>query len=491
MIEKHFKVTLLSDVVISASLATDQTNVATLEYIPGSNFLGIVANACYDSLTPTQAQALFHSGQVSFGDAYVLLNGERSYPIPFCLYTKKGEKIHEAPAYLFHRNPDFFFSDPSVQFEQQRRGFFTPSGKYVSELPKYLSLKSAQDRSMRRSKDEAMYGMEALRRGLEFGFSVRAEDPHWMDLIEQHLIGVRHVGKSKSAQYGLVRIEPMAEATPAPEASGPDQIEGQLVVYVLSDLCLFDEWGMPTQTPAATHFGVKGRVDFARSQVRPHSFSTRNAKRNAITMRRDCIRCGSVIVIELNEPVRRTDLPTMVGGFTAEGMGWVCYNPSFLQVKEGASEVPEWCLRLQKVSLTPEEHEKKEITTPLARLLQQQRKQVAEEQEIAAAVKDFMANQAQYFKAISPSQWGLIRQYASTASDMDDLLNKLFAEEGLLGEETTRGKEWRPIIGNNLAARLKQAIEERKEDFTNTDYVVFLASEMAKHNQKERKQNNE
>lgn len=492
MLIKQFKVTLLSDVVINASLTADQTNLATLEYIPGSNFLGIVANACYDSLSREKVQALFHSDRVSFGDAYVLVEGEISYPIPFCLYLKKGEKIYEgqAQAYVFHQNPDFFSSNPTLQFEQQRKGFFTPTGKYVDALPKRFSLKSAQDRSKRRSKDEAMFGMEALSRGLEFGFSVYADDADLLDLVEQHLGGIRHVGKSKSAQYGLVRIEPLEGNEQLDEGRESEQIEGRLVVYAISDLCLFDECGVPTQIPTAAHFGVKGRVDFLRSQLRPHSYSTRNTKRNAINMRRDCIKRGSVIVIDLDEPVQRSDLPTMVGGYIAEGLGWVCYNPPFLQGKEG-EEAPIWRLSLKKVDPIPSmASDIKEVTTSLGRLLKQQHAQIEEEQKIIEAVQAFRENHANKFRSISTSQWGVIRKFALKAADMDELINDLFGKGGILSEDSARHKEWSPTFAMDLAGLLKRELEQKKEFFANTDYVVVLASEMAKFKQ-DHKSNNE
>lgn len=481
MVEKHFKVTLLSDVAINASLATDQTNLASLEYIPGSNFLGIVANN-YNTLDNAKAYKLFHSNHVSFGDAYVLLNGERSYPIPLCLYVEKAVEITDGQVFVFHQKPAFFFSDSGKQYEQQRSGFFTPTGKYVHSLPKRFSLKSAQDRSVRRSKDEAMFGMEALSRGLEFGFSVRADDAVLLDLINQHLIGTRQIGKSKSAQYGLVRIEPMKEM-PDVEGAEAEEIEKYLIVYAASDLCLFDEFGIPTQIPSAAHFGVKGKVDFVRSQLRLHSYSNRNTKRNAINMRRDCIKRGSVIVIDLDEPVRRSALPAMVGGYIAEGLGWVYYNPSFLEVKED-EKAPVWKLSLKEVDPIPSiTSEIKEINTPLARLLKQQHAQIDEEQKIIKAVQDFKDNHANKFMSISPSQWGVLRQYALKAANMNELINELFGKEGFLSEDSSRYKEWNPIFAIDLVGLLKSELEQKKEIFTNTDYVVVLASEMAKFNQ--------
>ena len=49
MKEIFFKCTLVSDIVLNSKLATEG-NMTTLDFIPGSNFLGIVAGKIYNSL---------------------------------------------------------------------------------------------------------------------------------------------------------------------------------------------------------------------------------------------------------------------------------------------------------------------------------------------------------------------------------------------------------------------------------------------------------
>ncbi|HAQ36975.1 MAG TPA: hypothetical protein DCQ58_00570, partial [Saprospirales bacterium] len=75
MIIRHYKCTLKTDVVLNASLATEG-NMETLDYIPGSNFLGIVANQIYQNYMD-QAVEVLHNGHVSFGDG-IIYNDERS-----------------------------------------------------------------------------------------------------------------------------------------------------------------------------------------------------------------------------------------------------------------------------------------------------------------------------------------------------------------------------------------------------------------------------
>lgn len=69
----QFRCTLKSDVVLSASPAT-QGGVRTLDFIPGNAFLGIAASSLYDK-EDEHTWRLFHSSQVRFGDAHPSVEG--------------------------------------------------------------------------------------------------------------------------------------------------------------------------------------------------------------------------------------------------------------------------------------------------------------------------------------------------------------------------------------------------------------------------------
>lgn len=61
MKQMKFKVTLSTDVVLNVKSATDGNN-QTLDFIPGNNFLGIVAGRLYQKVDTQTAWTLFHSG---------------------------------------------------------------------------------------------------------------------------------------------------------------------------------------------------------------------------------------------------------------------------------------------------------------------------------------------------------------------------------------------------------------------------------------------
>lgn len=90
------------------------------------------------------------------------------------------------------------------------------------------------------------------------------------------LTGLRHVGRSRSAQFGLVSIEPFYYQ----DAYTCAHEDGQVVVYADSRLCFFDEEGQPTLSPTEEQLGVKGgKMDWAKSQIRTFQYAPWNYRR--------------------------------------------------------------------------------------------------------------------------------------------------------------------------------------------------------------------
>ena len=70
-----FQVEFLSDIVLQATSNT-QGNIEQLDFIAGSNFLGIVAQN-YDKFE--DSFKIFHSGEVKFGDGHILKNNKITF----------------------------------------------------------------------------------------------------------------------------------------------------------------------------------------------------------------------------------------------------------------------------------------------------------------------------------------------------------------------------------------------------------------------------
>ena len=135
MIRLDFICTFQSDIVLHASSNTEG-KIEKLDYIPGSNFLGMVARD-YAGFG-ADAFDVFHSGKVCFGDGHILEKGELSYHVPFSFQTYKGKSFEEAKdeneifVHHFLEQADFEAATANeTQYKQQRAGFFTSSGKYA------------------------------------------------------------------------------------------------------------------------------------------------------------------------------------------------------------------------------------------------------------------------------------------------------------------------------------------------------------------------
>ena len=163
MTSQQFQCTLLTDVILNVKSASEGPN-ATLDFIPGSCFLGIVASN-YDSFGE-KAWEIFHSGNVRFGDAHPALNGVRTLRAAASFYHPKLDAIHY---FNFH-----LIDNQMGQIKQCRTGFYNyctlPPQKV--NVGRQFAIKSAYDREQRRAKDEQMFGYESLVKGCVFLFEI-------------------------------------------------------------------------------------------------------------------------------------------------------------------------------------------------------------------------------------------------------------------------------------------------------------------------------
>lgn len=322
MISQQFQCTLLTDVILNVKSSSEGPN-ATLDFIPGSCFLGIVASN-YDSLGE-KAWEIFHSGKVRFGDAHPALNGVRTLRVAASFYHPKLDAQHY---FNFH-----LMDNQMGQMKQCRTGFYNycslPPQKV--NLKRQFAIKSAYDKEKRRAKDEQMFGYESLVEGCVFLFEIQSEEEALLEEINRNLVGVKRVGRSRSAQYGLVNIEP-AQFEEVLSSNIPLN-EGLYTVYADSRLIFMDSFGLPSCQPSAQDlgFGNEAEIIWEKSQIRTFQYAPYNWKRKCYDTDRYGIEKGSVFV------VHATSSPTSsryIGYHNNEGFGKVIYNAPFLSAKE-------------------------------------------------------------------------------------------------------------------------------------------------------------
>lgn len=475
-----FVCSLLSDVVLNQKAGSKEQQ-STLDFIPGNVFLGIVASRLYSSLSAEEAMRLFHSGEVRFGDAHPLCEGKRSLRIPAVLYYRKGEKLTDDGAYVMYK-----WDPGDSQPKQCRSGFyaFLENNRCVeAKTDKSVAIKSAYDSEMRCSKDEQMYAYESLNKGTKFAFEIECDevvDKSLIDRLQQALVGKRHVGHSRTSQYGLVSI---ALEDFECVASHQTHEDGLAVVYADGRLIFIDESGMPTFTPTTQQlgFGKGAEIDWEKSQLRTFQYAPWNAKRHNPDTDRCGIEKGSVFVVNLKGTTSPAE-SQYVGCYNNEGFGRVIYNPGFLRSEAGGKSVlgflAEGNEKCGKVSSANAGSGLNDI------LIKRVAVATKDESDIYAVVNSFVEDNKNEFRKGDErfaSQWGYIRSLAETSADLNAFYDALkeYLSHGVAAEK------WR-YKSKNLYDFIQGGSGRKKDgwqDFMSKNWrevMTNLAAEMAK-----------
>lgn len=408
-----FKCTLLSDIILSQSSSTEG-NQYSLDFIPGNNFLGIVAANIYNKVEKN-ALKVFHTGDVRFGDANPSIDGKRrGLKVPNAMFYPKLKKASEE-CYIHHLipNPN---SDAikGLQLKQCRNGFYVFDQNIGTPIPidKNYVIKSAYDSQMRKSDDGKLFGYQSLPKRLELYFEIESDlDEVTNKMIADTLIGTKHIGRSRTAQYGLVQIEDANyDEVPSNGLNG----KKYATVYADGRLIFLDENGEPIFRPTAKDLGFKetDKIDWSKSQVRTFQYSPWNGKRHTYDTDRCGIEKGSVFVVECSESPSES---RYIGFYKNEGFGKVIYNPEFLDGNnEGKANYT-----LKDIEQEPKIVKKDTIAeTPLMKYLKKQQVASAQTQSLYQDVNRFVKGNADLFKGEQfASQWSSIRNIAMIEPD--------------------------------------------------------------------------
>lgn len=463
---KQFKCTLLSDAVMSDTSATEGRR-GSLDFIPGNNFLGIVANELYDEGNG-DSYLLFHSGKVRFGDANPSRGHTRGLRVPASMYYPKLESL-ESECFIHHAIDDFD-SLKQKQLKQARNGFYTFEDGHAGEVKveRDFAIKSAYDSKRRRAKDGEMFGYESIAQGTELFFEVAFDDDvpeRVVGEVEKALTGRRHIGRSRTAQYGWVEIEPWQFGE---QKTGKG--DGQTAtVYADGRLIFFDAEGMPTLRPQAGDLGLEGEIDWEKSQVRTFQYAPWNFKRQAFDSDRIGMEKGSVLVVRTPDKVSGSNY---VGAYQNEGFGKVVYNPAFLDTVEKSNGKAAIIFDKEKEKESPQTAASFTDSVLQAFLLNRKDEQ-EKERKAYDIVEKFVSDNAYRFKGQRfSSQWGAIRSIAmSTEPTKIEGAIKEFVGHGVAKEQ------WE----NEGRRKLLEELMDKPEVQADIQNIIInLASEMAK-----------
>jgi len=479
----QFKCTLLSDIIINQKAATEG-NQQTLDFIPGSNFLGIAAQNLYkdkeNDKYDSELAEIFHSGKVRFGDAHPSMNGLRALMVPAVIASPKLQKNEY---YIIPENPSKDIDE--LQLKQCRSGFYHFEDNKGIEIMvnKTFAIKSAYDRDSRRSKDEAMYGYQSIEEGTEMYFEIEFDadvSEYIVEKVKNSIIGQKRTGRSRTAQYGLVDIQEQSFRNVQTK-----EAENNIVsVYTDGRLIFIDNFGMPTFQPTEKQLGfhdVNAEIIWEKSQIRTFQYAPWNFKRQT----RDADRCG----IEKGSVfyVKSSDCPASskyIGSYNNEGFGKVIYNPEFLKAETNHKAVFQLSKGDDKNLEAKDFHA---IETPLIQFLKDQQAKEQLELQTIELVNDFVEKNTSDYqgKESFASQWGNIRKIAMQYKTKEEMMRELFTK--------TINKNGNVIPFAYLShgvAKEKWDDRRRREKFQeffnklNDDNVEFaiinLAAEMAK-----------
>lgn len=466
-----FKCTLLSDIIISQSSSTEG-NQYSLDFIPGNNFLGIVAASIYN-YNKEDSLKVFHTGDVRFGDANPSIGGKRrGLKVPNAMFYPKLKKASEE-CYIHHLIPNpNCDAIKGLQLKQCREGFYVFEQKTGTPIPvdKNYAIKSAYDSEKRKSDDGKMFGYQSLPKGLELFFEIESDlDEATNKVIADALKGTKHIGRSRTAQYGLVKIE---DTDYSEVLSNGLNGKKYATVYADGRLIFLDEYGEPTFRPSAKDLGFKGtdKIDWSKSQIRTFQYSPWNGKRHTYDSDRCGIEKGSVFVVECSESPSES---AYIGYYKNEGFGKVIYNPEFLNGnEEGKANYTLKDVEQQFKTVNMEITEE----TPLLQYLKKQKLSLSQTQSVYQDVNKFVEDNVGLFRGERfASQWSSIRNIAMIEPDESKIPTAIinFLSHGVAKDKWNE-KGRRAVLEDFM--RNTENIRDR---------VINLASEMSKQGRKE------
>jgi len=488
----HLQLTLSEPLVLSQSNATEGAH-QSLDYIPGAAILGAIASQHYSSLKAQgKAYEIFHSGKVRFHNAYPLIAGEASYPVPFCLhYDKLGDK--NAPLnYLRktfnttspHQSPNEIQS--VVQGKQHREGYIAPT-----ETPqvwshfkpeKTLQMRTAINPKKGKAQDSQLYGYQLLKSGTQYQAQISCDDKALAQMLEERLKAqsTLFIGRSRSAQYGKVQLSvetSETKTTPSAPIKPIIKIDGEdhLVLWLASDMAIYNPHGQPTLKPSLQDMGleVTGELVAEKSFVRTRQYAPYNSFRRSYDLDRQVLTQGSILTYKLTDQLSDTDLQTLqqgIGAYTENGLGQVVLDKHFTLLEQDE-------VHLQTPKAHPQEQNVEEPKTALIAYLKEQALQREIDTTYAEKIDQLLEALQKLYQSIrnynglipgqpfgpGKSQWGAIRNYATHAKDMAELHQKLFEGNDAFIKDTDQ--DWRATNGQTtFKGCLKKLVEDKNND---------------------------
>jgi len=469
MIRLNFICEFESDIVLHSSSNTEG-KIDRFNYIAGSNFLGMVARE-YDSFdNPFE---VFHSGAVRFGDGHIIHNGKTTFSVPYSWFAPKDKSLKDAKEDNKIYNEYFLTKEDynksiknNEQLKQQRDIFITLDGE-VAQIRHNYRQKSVYDTKKRASKEGGMFGYYSLPKGTQWSFYVELDNPQYKDRIIEILENSKKLGKSKSAEYGRVKITFIGEKEKSFYQENLIEIDGKyyIFLYAYSRLALtnsgINSYKFDLESLKLDKYdGVK--IAWDKSHIRTYRYTPYNFKRDNRDFERLVLNKGSVIAIEVDEyfDIKKynEEIKSGIGLYLSEGHGKVVVNPKFLTTKQPTFD--DSAESIYNQNRDNKYQEDNEITT----WLKAEKEREEREYKLLKEVKEFIKKHNVKNKK---SQWGQIRSLTMASPNSRQLYDALFSEDivnnhprGFLLHGRAKDKWDKALIDE-----LRDKYDEMKDDY--------------------------
>ena len=439
--ELYFKAELLDDVVLSQRTATVGDH-KSLDYIPGSVFLGIAASRLYSNFNKEKALNVFHSSKVRFCNAYPMINGHRAMPMPLSLHSQKVPEIgKEKDIY------NFVYSEikkEAIQYRQNRIGYVSigDDGKIkIAQPSKTSRMRTAIDAKTGTAAKTQLYGYESLEAGQVFVGKIEWDDSQ-EDAIRPIVLlfesgEIVRVGRSKTASYGRVRISKIEKQS---INCSTHSLNGTLFsILAVSDLCVKNPLtGIPELNvlPSFLGLGEGWTLDRQKSFSRPSCIYQYNSCRKEIEMQKTLISKGSVFTFKSEKELTAEEkekvlsaIENGIGDARGQGFGEIAlfdFGKEFhkedvlIKAVSSTQELKDseraWLAWLEPVYLSADVEEKV-------------KKAVSEFVRVCKSIKEYQTFDDEIVFWPGKNQWGRILDMARSCTTKEDLYKKLFEGE--------------------------------------------------------------
>lgn len=342
--------------IVITSGSSESMAHETLGYVPGNMLIGAFANAWKrshpeaDPDSTDEFRRLFLDGDISWGTAFPRCGNDAGVPVPRSYMRIKNRKglPHIGESVDGHVVVNLLRMADDDNFTQILRDKKLLGSEDVPKLKKFSTAFMGRDNlrlpeekrgwnihvalgSQRSALDGQLFGYSSIAAGTEFSSCLvckdeKAEQP-LRDLLNS--TGIFHVGRSRSAGYGKVRILSFCE-----ERVGTDSIAihaGESVaIFLRSHYVASSSWLRPVESLLADIEQLCGaKPELKKLFCTYLEIQGYNAMWRKPRPSRTALEQGSVLLCSFDKDIQ---LPrhAMLGADQIEGYGRIELNPSFL-----------------------------------------------------------------------------------------------------------------------------------------------------------------